>query len=435
LRYSLSLFKNITFFDRRAMKNKDILYKKNHQVEPLWLEDYFKLFKNSILRANHNLKSDILTLFNLQKRKSSKIFPTIIVAKPEDSINIKNLIYEVYKGTYPNKRYEDEKELTHILTSENYKWLIFKLNDEIIGALGYKLNFKEKIGNPHGLILKEEYQGKFDMKNTVFACIIYMYCSCKNDVIRYFSEARTKHPKAQSIGNSIGFKPVAFFPNKDLIFNVPESSFLHVIYDQVAIKKFRTEEIPHIIPEIVDFYSYSNKRYGLGRPLINEDGIIINKNKEKWIMNNLNLTKTLENFGKIKFTITLKNSTSYFKFEYDEYNKNIENCRYDIEQLEELECFIKKLKILLQEIDIRYVEVFVSGYEPEHQKILIRNGFIPCGYVPSYFYNDRLGIFEDAVGFCWFKGKIEILKCAEENERFLKETNFFSRIEYMRELT
>ncbi|MHA1758151.1 MAG: GNAT family N-acetyltransferase, partial [Promethearchaeota archaeon] len=242
------------------MKKNDLIKKlKSQKIDPLWLDDYTELFRSSFLKNNFEFNSNhLLTIFNLQEKSNVKIIPIIHLAEANDADCIKKLLFETYKGTYPDKRYEDKTEFSCILSKKNYKWFKYELDNKIVGACGYKLNFKGKCGKSYGLVLKKEYRGKIDIKNTIFACMVYMYSAFKNKIIRYFLESRTQHPRGQSIANYSGLKPIAFFPNKDLLLKKPESSFLHVIYDQVAIKKFRTEEIPHIIPEIVDFYSYSN---------------------------------------------------------------------------------------------------------------------------------------------------------------------------------
>jgi len=53
------------------------------------------------------------------------------------------------------------------------------------------------------------------------------------------------------------------------------------------------------------------------------------------------------------------------------------------------------------------MEVFVSAYKPDHQKIFLEAGLSPRGYIPSWNYNQKKNVFEDCILFNEFKGKID----------------------------
>ena len=53
------------------------------------------------------------------------------------------------------------------------------------------------------------------------------------------------------------------------------------------------------------------------------------------------------------------------------------------------------------------MEVFVSAYKPDHQKIFLEAGLSPRGYIPSWNYNQKKNVFEDCILFNKFEGKID----------------------------
>lgn len=393
----------------------------------LWLDDYITFFENTYGKVE-----DYVNHVDFLNQNEKELFPemdlVISIAEPKDAPEIKRIIKETYKGTYPYKKIEDEKELSKLIESEAHTWFIFKVEDRVIGTLGYTFDFKNKKGKSYGLILKKEFHGKISIKNIVLICMIYIYKTYKGKILKYFGESRTKHHKGQVIGNNCGLKPIAFFPNKDNLLNEPESSFLHVIYDSILIEKYRTREIPQIIPEIVDFYLFSDMKYGLGRPIITDYNLNIDINAEKKILENLKIVKESKKFGIFVYKLFLENTNSYFRIEYDNINKNVENCTYRVNNIEELNCFLKEIVKIVVNLNVRYIEIFVSAYQPGDQKVFFENNFKPCGYIPSYFLNEKNGEFEDAVIFYWFKGEIKFLESAPENLEFLEETNFLSKL-------
>jgi len=114
-----------------------------------------------------------------------------------------------------------------------------------------------------------------------------------------------------------------------------------------------------------------------------------------------------DKFGYEIITFSFDNEDSYFQFLYTPQLNNIEKTVYKTKDIEELYIFLQELNKFVDKLSIRYVECFVSAYEPSHQKLFYDSGFSPRGYVPSWNFNDDKNIFEDYIVFNYFKGKID----------------------------
>ena len=74
--------------------------------------------------------------------------------------------------------------------------------------------------------------------------------------------------------------------------------------------------------------------------------------------------------------------------------------------LEELYVYLEEFLKCMKENSIRYSEVFVSAFCPEHQQLFYEFGFRARGYVPCWSYSKTEKAFEDYVVFNYFEGEI-----------------------------
>ena len=132
-----------------------------------------------------------------------------------------------------------------------------------------------------------------------------------------------------------------------------------------------------------------------------------------------------DKYGYEEVKISIKGSDSYIKFLYTPTVKNFEKTTYEITNLEELFILVQEFKNYAKKLNIRYFEVFVSAYEPEHQKIFLDSKLCPRGYVPSWKYNQEKEIFEDYILFNYFEGEIDgNIQLIPEGEELLRCLNF-----------
>ena len=98
---------------------------------------------------------------------------------------------------------------------------------------------------------------------------------------------------------------------------------------------------------------------------------------------------------------------SYFLFLHTTTVQNYEKVRYHVNCIEELYVYLTELKRCMLQNNIRYVELFISAYEPEEQQLVHDFGFRARGYIPAWSYNNILGEFEDQIVFNYYQGEVE----------------------------
>jgi len=201
---------------------------------------------------------------------------------------------------------------------------------------------------------------------------------------------------------------------------------LIITYNDDVLKKYRRKEEPKIIRQVLNCYLYSNKRYNLGTPFIENPNITLDQIKINEIKKKINKVIEKDKFGNEIVIFSLSKSESYFKFIHSPCIQSIEKTDYKINISEELYVFIEELKGFMRKMNIRYFECYVSSYLPTHQKIFYDAGFSPRGYVPCLKYNKNQKCFEDQVVFNYFKGTIdESINLIPESEELLQILNFF----------
>ena len=398
-----------------------------------------KLNRKSVITVNEFLEqykdtidSDVQKLFELdfqlkKNRNSQKIKTTLHKAEPVDAEILSLLFKEVYRGAYPYKRMESEEALRLMINDKNHDWLIFKSNSkDIVGCFGADLDFNNKKGILYGFLIRKSYQNIVDSLKAFVGSLIYFWYNYKDKILIWSGEVRTNDSTAQFATALCGLKPIAFLPNKDIFFNRVESDFMIVCYDRHVLNNYRSKETPKIIRQVLNCFTYTNERYKLGLPYIENPDINLNEIEINKIKNEIDIKIEVEDFGYKKITFSIKNSSSYFIFYYNLYSKHFENTIYKINKLEELHVFLSELKELIQKMDINYFQCFVSAYAPIHQKIFYEKGFSPRGYVPCWRYNEKQEIYEDQILFNYFKGSfVKNIRLIPETEKLLQSIKFY----------
>ncbi|MFW9989720.1 MAG: hypothetical protein ACFFC3_13780, partial [Candidatus Odinarchaeota archaeon] len=365
--------------------------------------------------------------FNLKikgRNCKERINPLIRKARSEDIDEIVFIYKDIYEDTYPYKEMEDREEIQKMLDSPNVEWLIFETKQhEIVGCFTFILNFDKKMGNIRGFNLKKKFLGKLDIMKMAMGSIIAMYKKYNNRIFRWYGECRTAHSKSQYFLSALGFKPVGFYPCKDIFYNKVESDLLILSYDKRALTTKRCTVPPQIIPEALNGFLYSDNRYSLGLYRIvdsNNLNLDLENQKARELQKNLIRNISKDKFGYEAIRFSFMNSGSYFEFLYTPTVQNFEKSKYKVKCLEELYVFVQEFLNFGELYNIRYCEAFISAYEPSHQQLFFEFGLKPCGYIPSWKYNKKTDKFEDCILFNWYKGKINNIHLLEEGKELME---------------
>ncbi|MFX0083878.1 MAG: GNAT family N-acetyltransferase [Candidatus Hodarchaeota archaeon] len=390
------------------------------ELFPCFTHEFLEPFKNVI---NAEIKQGMHLDFEISERDHQhKISPILRLARPEDAKEITEIYKELYDGTYPYKEMEDVREVRKLIEDPNVQWIIYQdPSYNIAGCVTFVLDFKNKRGYIRGFMLKKKYQGYIDITKAMIGSMLGMIHNFKDRIYNWYVENRTAHAKSQYSMWVCGIAPIAFYPNKDVFLGKIESDLMQILYDERSLTILRTKECPNIISDVEPCFQYSNKRYNLGSYAIQTPEIELDSSKLKALRKNIHKCIVKDKFGYETITFTIKNSDSYFQFLYTPQVQNFEKTKYKVKTLEQLQVFMEEFIRCREELGVRYCEVFVSAYKPEHQKIFHNAGLTAKGYIPSWKYSTKNELFKDHILFSIFDGKISsTIQLIKEGQELLK---------------
>ncbi len=366
-----------------------------------FVDNFTKIGVNPDLTDNMELNFEI-------DRISDKLKCYLTLARPGDAVDITEIYKDCYLGTYPYKEMENPIEVRKMIESKNYHWVLFKSPEgKTVGCFTYILDTKRKRGYMRGLMIKRKYQSLTNFKKLAIGSAIGMWATFQDRIHLWFCENRTAHAKSQYISAICGCLPVAFFPNKDIFMEKVESDLFHIIYSETVLKSLRRKK-PVLIEEVKNIYSLIAERYSLEeaefvRPIVSFDC-----NSEDDTEYRIKIEDNGDNFGYHKVKIKILGTDSYLKFLYTPMVQNIEKTGYMIDVDAHLMVLLNQFKKYAFENNVRYLECFVSAYEPIHQRIFCDAGFKVRGYIPCWKRVERPSreTFEDSIVFNLEEGKI-----------------------------
>ncbi|KKM15141.1 hypothetical protein LCGC14_1699050 [marine sediment metagenome] len=396
------------------------------------LEQFFPNFTHEFLKPFENLtssqvKNEMHLNFEIKENKHlKKISPILRLAHPSDAKQITEIYKELYNGTYPYKEMEDVEEVKKMILDPHVKWIIYQDPQyNIAGCITFVLDFQNRRGYIRGFMLKRKYQGRIDITKAMIGSMLGMLHEFRDTIYTWYVENRTAHAKSQYSMWVCGITPIAFYPNKDIFLEKIESDLMQILYDERALKKFRSSMIPCFIPSVESCYQYSNKRYSLGTFSIKSPNIILGKKKVGKLQKKLKRNIVKDKFGYETITFSFEGFNSYFRFLHTPQVKNMEKIKYEVKNLEELYVFTQELIKCKKEFDVRYCEVFVSAYNPEHQQIFYDAGLKPRGYIPSWECSPDVLEFNDSILFSIFNGNVsENIQLIDQGHKLLEALGF-----------
>lgn len=386
--------------------NRELLVSRSEVISN-YTQDYLSTFNQM---NGLDLYSGTVFNFRIQERRQNKkINPIIREAMLEDVDDIIFTYKDIYEGTYPYKEMEDKETVEGMIKDRDVEWYVFThpQTEEVCGCYTFIIDHEDKMGYARGLILKKKFIGRFDVLKACIGCYVSNYMKYDGKIFRWYSENRTAHAKAQYFTRHGGYQPVAFYPNKDMFFSKVESDILAVCYDERAISELRSLKTPRIVHSATEIFRYSSKRYNLGNYEISTASLSLNAERICELKRHLAMEVSKDRFGYEQTTFSIEGTDSCLSFLYTPTVQNIEKVKYNVSDAKELFVLARALKQHAHNLGARYIEAFVSAYEPEHQKVFLILGLIPRGYVPSWKYDKHDQAYEDCIAFNWSNGTID----------------------------
>ncbi|MFX0026841.1 MAG: hypothetical protein ACFE8M_10530 [Candidatus Hermodarchaeota archaeon] len=359
--------------------------------------------------VNVNISGGARYPFELGHRLgNTKINPFLRIAHPTDAPIIADICKEVYENSYPYKEMEDEIYIRSMIESSINHFILFETESgENAGCFRCALDFEHKKGYMGGFMVRKKFQNKLDVIRAIMGSYIWMWNSYKDDILVWYCENRTAHASSQYITAVCGINTIAIFPNKDIFFGQIESDVMGIIYTENVLREKRSSSVPTLIPSALNAFQYSDKLFTLGNVRVVQTTLHLDIDCIKRFFENVRCEVEGDKYGYQHFKFTIVGTNSSFTFLHNTHIQNFEKANYTVQSLEELFVFIEYLKKYMRENNIRYCEMFISAYKPEHQQLFYDAGFRARGYVPCWKYIPDKKIFEDYIVFNYFEGKIE----------------------------
>jgi len=386
---------------------------KTYAESTVSLQELFPSYTKQFLEPFENIMEPVFHKYMhlpfkiVDRKHSHKVSPILRFARPEDAHEIVEIYKELYKKTYPYKEMQDEQEVRRMIKDPSIQWIIYQdPSFNIAGCITFVLDFNNSRGYIRGFMLRERYQGYIDITKAMIGSMLGMLHKYKDIILTWYVENRTFHSKSQYSMWVCGIAPVGFYPNKDVFLGEVESDLMQVLYDEKVLREYRSHDIPRVISVVEPCYQYSEERYNLGTYMVITPELELDRVKIQKLKNQLKKQVSKDKFGYETIRFTIEGSDSFFEFVYTPQVQNFEHTHYNVKSNEELSAFIQEFKNSGKELGIRYCEVFVSAYKPDHQQLFYDAGLKPRGYVPSWMFNAETDVFEDHILFNMFEGTI-----------------------------
>ncbi len=351
------------------------------------------------------------------KLGSDKISPTLYLAKPKDAIEIANICKEVYEGSYPYKEIEDSREVKKMIESSEHHFILFKIEENIVGCFRCALDFEHRKGYTGGFMIRKEYQRIIDVTKAIIGSYAWMWSTYKDEILMWYCENRTAHAASQYITSVCGINTVAFFPNKDVFFDRVESDVMGVVFRKKALNGYREHQTPLLIRNALDSFLHCDNLFNLGKFKLISPDLNLDYEKIATLQKRFRKDVIKDKYGYQYNQFFIAGTKSYFTFLHTPCIQNLEKTKYHVNSPEELYIYLEEFLKVIKENHIRYSEAFVSALSPEHQQLFYEFGFRARGYVPCWNFKKDEKSFEDYVVFNYFEGEVprpELLPVGQE---------------------
>ena len=428
--FSLNIFKNSVLSNYLKEKKTCLSTMITQEILPYPVVQYNNLFPNSI-DAFLELFEGILDLESIEhgmsldfvidaKIDNQKVNPVLRLATPHDARAITEICSEVYKGTYPYFDLMDEQAVRNMIRSPDHHFILFLVEEQIVGCFRCALNRSQKRGYMGGFMLKSPYHGIIDVVKVIIGSYVWMWSTFKDEILIWYCENRTAHAASQYITAVCGIHTIAIFPNKDIFFHEIESDVMGITYQEKALSEMRSKENPQLIEDAIDSFLYADGLYNLGSFRIENSEMELDMDKVEKLREKIKISISEDAHQYQHVSFSLARSNAFFNFLHTPHIQNLEKVEYEVYSCEEFFVFLEYFNQYMKEHQIRYSEIFISAYNSQFQKIINSFGFHARGFVPCWKYHQQDKYFEDHIIFNWYQGEVSNLDLLPEGVQLLE---------------
>jgi len=317
----------------------------------------------------------------------------------------------------------DEVAVHKMINTPNHHFILFLIEEKVVGCFRCMLDFSQKKGYTGGFMLKSPYHGTVDVVKAIIGSYFWMWKTFKNSILVWYCENRTAHAASQYITAVCGIHTVALLFNKDIFFHEIESDVLGITYQNHVLTTMRPKKSPKLIENTIDCFLYADSLYDLGNFKIKNGSLELDMNKVEELRNKVSISFSEDKHEYRYVSFSIRENNAFFNFLHTPHIQNCEKVKYKITSHEEFFVFLEYFRLYMRQNNIRYSEVYVSAYKPQHQKLLSTFGFKARGYIPCWKYQVKSGYFEDHIIFNSYKGELSDLELLPEGLKLLNMTN------------
>ena len=357
----------------------------------------------------------------------------LYTASSEDINAIIDFYIEVYNGKYTLPDVAEPEIVAEKVEDPSYYWLLAKYQNRIVGSVIFAIDSINKLGKSYAAAVSREFRGH-NIMHTMVKWAVEKLCIRTRNCDAIYATTRTVSFAPQKVLENLGFISCGIFPNVRKV-EFFETHGLQVYFSPQCMKYRR--KTPKILPELVYFYNILKKNLELEEPELIEmpehDPRQMGKEIKFDIITDLKeivmkfydfqdreiMQKVFFPFTEPNLLFSAKDGSADFFVEYNPLDGNAMIIAYRFSNVE-LQKALMWFCETASKSGIKYIEMLVSAFYTDRQRMALDAQFLPCAYFPAM----RMNIHGEREDFFVFSRSFESLdfmnlNLVDNNRRFL----------------
>lgn len=313
------------------------------------------------------------------------------------------LYIQVYKGKYTLPEAADPDILAKKLENPNYFWTLAVIKDRVVGSVIFAIDPVNKIGKSYAAAVLSEFRGQDIMRTMVQHSVKLLTEKTRTcDVI--YATTRTLSFAPQVVLAHIGFVSMGIFPNVRKVESF-ETHGLEIYLGPKSLEYRRPN--PTLVPELIEFYQVASEQIELendepeileleendprkmGKPIefdITEDLDRVLEKYDYYQDKDLML-RVFFPFTEPNMLFSAKDGSAEIFVNFNRLDGNGVILGYKFSG-DDLRNTLMRFCEAASTSGMRYIEMLVSAFRPEMQRLALDARFLPCAYFPAMRMND-----------------------------------------------
>lgn len=354
-------------------------------------------------------------------------------ATQEDAQAIVGLYHRVYSGKYTLEEVSDPEIIAQNVEDPSYFWLLARCEGEVIGSVVFAIDAVNKLGKSYAAVVLREFRGH-DLMRIMVRYSIKMLTEKTRVCDVIYATTRTVNYAPQMVLESLDFRSAGIFPNVRKVDAFETHGLAVYLGENALINRRKT---PQLVDEVADFYKIMQGDLDL------EDAEIVElESKDPRKMGKeikFEICKDLDLIEEKLFRYQDEDLMERIFFPFIETNilfssldgtadffvnfNPLDGCgvvlglRYSGNNLRQcLMWFCEEAA----KTGMRYIEMLISSFRPDRQRLVLDAKFLPCAYFPALRMSDD-GLREDYLVFSKSFEKLDFMDMhlRGSNRRFL----------------